>query len=157
MGEREIKSDTRNFPYRCTRHYPRRFDCVVWRAPGVPIWEPHGGAVASAAARLRVMPCVSFRCYCTLTRILYPGQLSPNAQGRTIPASNTQTHSHATHPLGAQSTSLRLRFSTPTQRFSRSNIPRRRRAPALQGHQHGAQKTLRREATGACGSTYRGR
>lgn len=118
---------------------------------------PHGGAVASAAARLRVMPCVSFRCYCTLTRILYPGQLSPNAQGRTIPASNTQTHSHATHPLGAQSTSLRLRFSTPTQRFSRSNTPRRRRAPALQGHQHGAQKTLRREATGACGSTYRGR
>lgn len=142
MGEREIKSDNSQFSLPLHRRYPRRFDRVVWRDPGVPIsaatWQ--GGDLRSSL--LRVMSR-SFVSLIALYSHPISGQISPNAQGHTIPASNTQTHSHTTHSLGEQSTSLRLRLSTPTQRFPRGNAPRRRRAPALQGHQYGAQETFR--------------
>lgn len=112
----------------------------MWRGNDVPIRAaPHGVAVMSAVRPLATrhgehvfVLFVYLRCaVVTITRILYLDQLSPDAQGHTIPSSNTQTHSHTTRALGEQSASLILRFSTPTQRSSRINTTRRRRAPAL--------------------------
>lgn len=103
------------------------------------VLRPHGMAVMSAVRLLatrhgeHVFVLFVYLCCAvvTITRILYLDQLSPDAQGHTIPSSNTQTHSHTTHALGEQSASLILRFGTPTQRSSRINTTRRRRAPAL--------------------------
>lgn len=137
--EREIHTLS-NFPYRRTRRYPGVSIRCMWRGNDVPICAaPHGMAVISALSPLatrhgeHIFALFVYLCCAvvTITRILYLDQLSPDAQGHTIPSNNTQTHSHTTQALGEQSASLILRFSTPTQRSSRINTTRRRRAPAL--------------------------
>lgn len=137
--EREIHTLS-NFPYRRTRRYPGVSIRCMWRGNDVPICAaPHGMAVISAVSPLatrhgeHVFALFVYLCCAvvTITRILYLDQLSPDAQGHTIPSNNTQTDSHTTQALGEQSASLILRFSTPTQRSSRINTTRRRRAPPL--------------------------